>query len=56
MLEYHDSIVSMETAILLSGAEHFVLLECLLERFTLSKLLSNGTHPQCAVIGTRENE
>ena len=33
-------IVSMETAMLLSGARRSVLLECLFERFISSKLLN----------------
>ena len=36
----------METAMLLSGAEHSVPLECLLERFESSEPFANGTHPQ----------
>ena len=36
---YHDSTVSMETAILLSGTERSIVLSCLLEHFESSKLL-----------------
>ena len=42
MLEYHDSIVDMETAKLLSGAEYSVPFESLFERFESSKRLKRS--------------